>query len=303
MNNPVRERAYLDGLREPVLITAFNSYQKGGATGPSALAYALEQWDGKLVAELDADGYYINARMRPWIRRDGDRTYIDWPQNVVYRVEAPERSVLVLVGVEPSLNWREFVSAIGDFATRHGVTLAVNLRGAAASVPHTIRLPVKAIYSDPQLQERFGVPELEVQEGPADIGRVLTLHLAANGIPAVDLYALEPFYSAAMPDAEACLSLLQTLGSMFGLKVDTGRLSEAAEAQRRALDSVMEKSEQLRETVHALEQHALGRQGQGNTQLLTAGEAPESNLDPTEVLKDVEALLRSAGTDSDDASR
>ena len=37
-------------------------------------------------------GYYVDARMRPWVRRDGERTVIDWPSNSVYRVDAPART-------------------------------------------------------------------------------------------------------------------------------------------------------------------------------------------------------------------
>jgi hypothetical protein len=184
---PISEQSPMDELVDPVLVTAFSSQLKGGQTAPSALAYALEQWDARLVTEFDSDGYYVNARMRPWIRRDGDRTVVDWPQNVVYRVDAPERTVLVLIGVEPSLNWRGFVAEVGDFAARHNVGLAVNLKSVPATVPHTLEAPLKAIYSDSALQAEFQIPELEDQDGPADIGRVLNLHLASNGCRTVDI--------------------------------------------------------------------------------------------------------------------
>ena len=288
---PIKDQTNLQDLVDPVLLTAFTSEVKGGHTATSALAYALGQWNARLVAEFDADEYYINARMRPWLRRDGDKTVIDWPQNLVYRVDAPERTVLILVGVEPSLNWRRFVAKIGEFAAEHDVKLAVNIKSVPATVPHTLELPVRAIYSQPELQEKFAIAQLDDQDGPADIGRVLNLHLASQGIPAIDVYAMEPFYAAAMPDAEAGILLLRALEHAFDLPVDTSQLEQTAAAQRLAIDAVVERSEELRQTVHALEQRAQA------TALLAAPEAGPSDLDAAAVLDEAEEFLRSLRPD------
>ena len=285
---PINQNTNLQNLKDPVLITTFSSQLKGGQTAPSAIAYGLEQWDARLAAEIDTDDCYINARMRPWVRRDGDKTVLDWPQNVVYRVDGEDRSFLILVGVEPSLNWRSFVARIGEFASEHQVGLAVNLKSVPATVPHTLQAPIKAIYSDEAMVEQFGIEVMEDQEGPADIGRVLNLHLAEQGVPTIDVYAMEPFYATAIPDAEATLSLLRTLHSVFGLNVDTERLEQAALAQRQAIDAAVANSEQLRETVIALEERA-----GGNRPLLGAPEAPPQELDANEVLDEAESFLRS----------
>jgi predicted ATP-grasp superfamily ATP-dependent carboligase len=292
----VPEHAPLQDMTDPVLVTAFASQVKGGQTATSALAYALGQWDAKLFAELDSDGYYIDGEMRPWVRRDGDKTVIDWPQNLVYRIDASERTVLVLVGVEPNMNWRGFVADIAGFAERHNVSLAVNLKAVPATVPHTLQAPLKAIYSDAALQAQFGIEELDDQQGPADIGRVLNLQLASRGIPAVDVYAMEPFYASAIPDAEAGIGLLRALERTFDLPIDTDRLEQTAAAQRQAIDAVVEKSDQLRETVQALEQRAR------SAALLAAPEAPDTALDASAVVDEAEAFLRSLRADDDTAA-
>jgi predicted ATP-grasp superfamily ATP-dependent carboligase len=297
---PYTEQTHLDGMIEPVLITAFSSQLKGGQTATAALAYALEQWDGRLVAEFDTDQYYINARMRPWVRRDGDKTVIDWPQNVVYRVDAPDRTVLILVGVEPSMNWRQVVAEIGDFAVKHDVRLAINLKSVAATVPHTLQAPVKAIYSDAAMLEDFAIEELEDQDGFADIGRVLNLHLASNGCKTIDIYAMEPFYTAAIPDAEASISLLMQLQRLLRLPVDTERIDRTAAVQREAIDAAVASSEQLAETVHALEQRARSAGGVG--QALLAAPDAEGDLDAADVLNDAEEFLRSLRTGDDAAN-
>jgi predicted ATP-grasp superfamily ATP-dependent carboligase len=286
-NEPIRQNTNLQDLKDPILITTFASELKGGQTAPSAIAYALGQWDARLATEFEAEDCYIDSRMRPWVRRDGDKTVLDWPQNIVYRVEGEERSFLILVGVEPSLNWRGFVARIGEFAKEHQVGLAVNLKSVPATVPHTLQAPVKAIYSDEAMAEQFGIESLQDQEGPADIGRVLNLYLAEHGVPTIDVYAMEPFYAAAIPDAEAGLSLLHTMEDVFGLEVDTERMEQVALTKRQAIDAAVAGSEQLSEAVAGMEQRA------NNQRLLAAPEAPAQELDATEVLDDAEAFLRS----------
>ncbi len=295
-SQPISERTLIPDLKDPILLTAFSSQWKGGATAASALAYAVEHWDAEPVAEFEAKAYYNDALMRPWVRLEGDKPIVDWPQNVVYRVDGPDHSYLVLVGVEPSFNWREFVVSIGDFATRLGIRTAINLKSMPAMVPHTLDVPVRAIYSTPELIEEYGFRELKDKDGPGDIGRILNLHLASNGCRTIDLYASEPFYAAATPNAGAGLSLLRALKEGFNLAVDLERLREAAEMQRRAIDAAVSSSDQLRETVIALEQRAglAGDLGEGEPPSSIVSEAPENELEASEVLAEAEEILRAS---------
>ena len=289
-NVVVRERALLDDLREPILITAFSSMQKGGATAPAALGYALEQLEARPVAEIEAMDCYNFARMRPWVRRERDTTVVDWPRNVVYRYEAPEQTVLALVGVEPTLNWPGFVTAIADFAQRAGVETALNLKAVGAMVPHTSPSPVRAIYSQPDLIQQFGLPVLEEQEGPGDIGRILNLQLARGGCRTVDIYACEPFYSVSIPDAGASLALVETLQRIIGVDVDTRQLNEACEVQQRAIDVATKESQQLRETVEAVEHRARVAGLIDNPRLQLNKTNP---IEASEVLAEAESILGS----------
>jgi predicted ATP-grasp superfamily ATP-dependent carboligase len=289
-NVVVRERAFLDDLREPILITAFSSMQKGGATGPAALGYALEQLEARPVAEIDAMECYNFARMRPWVRREGETTVVDWPRNVVYRYEAPEQTVLALVGVEPTLNWPGFVSAIADFAQRAGVETAVNLKAVGAVVPHTSPSPLRAIYSQPDLISEFGVPVLDEQDGPGDIGRILNLQLAASGCRTVDVYACEPFYSTFAPDANASLALVKTVQRIIGAEIDSTDLEATRDMQRQAIDMATQQSQQLHETVHAVDQRAREAGFIDNPRL----QLNEPNaIEASDVLAEAESILGS----------
>ena len=291
-NVVVSEKALLDGLRKPILITAFSSMQKGGATAPAALGYALERLEARPVAEIDAMDCYNFARMRPWVRREGGNTVVDWPRNVVYRYEAPEQTVLALVGVEPTLNWPGFISSIAEFAQRAGVETAVNLKAVGAVVPHTSPSPLRAIYSHPDLMSQFEVPTLDEQDGPGDVGRILNLQLAHGGCRTVDIYACEPFYSASTPDASASLALVGTLQRIIGADIDSSDLEQARDIQRHAIDVATQQSQQLRETVHAVEQRALeaGFIDSGRLQLNEASAAVDL-LDASDVLREAESIF------------
>jgi hypothetical protein len=292
----VRERNIIRDLKEPILLTAFSSREKGGATAASALAYAVAEWQAQPVADFDAEACYHDARMRPWVRHEGDKTVVDWPENIIYRVDAPNHSYLVLIGVEPSLNWRQYVASIGDFATSLGVRTAVNLKSVPAMVPHTFDAPLRAIYSSPELKEEYGFHELEDKEGPGDIGRILNLHLASIGCRTIDLYAMEPFYAPGIPNAAASLSLLRALKDGFDLTVDVESVMQAAELQREAIDAAVSSSEPLRETVSAMERRPglAGDSAEGEPPLALDGRAPQSELEASDVLNEAEEILRSS---------
>jgi hypothetical protein len=234
--------------------------------------------------------------MRPWVRHEGDKTVVDWPENIIYRVDAPNHSYLVLIGVEPSLNWRQYVASIGDFATSLGVRTAVNLKSVPAMVPHTFDAPLRAIYSSPELKEEYGFHELEDKEGPGDIGRILNLHLASIGCRTIDLYAMEPFYAPGIPNAAASLSLLRALKDGFDLTVDVESVMQAAELQREAIDAAVSSSEPLRETVSAMERRPglAGDSAEGEPPLALDGRAPQSELEASDVLNEAEEILRSS---------
>lgn len=288
MNGFVHERAILGDLKDPVLIAAFATPTKAGSTAASALNYLAQQWRARPVAEFEAERLYSYARVRPQLvtAEDGTRS-LQWPSNTVYLAEpeGADRSFLLLIGVEPSFGWQDLIGRIESFCQRAGVTLAVMLHAAPASVSHRQeQTPVAAVYGSQELQASFGLPATVFHDGPMSFGAVLSLHLNAAGIGTVDLIALEPFYTPGLPDARAAIALVRILDRQFGTTTPLDSLREMADNQREVYDRAVASSEQLTSLAASLDKAA------GGPMLLQGEQAP---LSLSEVMEEVEHILGS----------
>jgi predicted ATP-grasp superfamily ATP-dependent carboligase len=285
MTGSVSERAILGSLKEPVLIAAFATPTKGGSTAASALRYLVDQWEAEAVTEFAAEALYSNARIRPQLVtfEDGQRM-LQWPTNTVYLAE-PEglgRSLLLLIGVEPSFGWQDFIGTIQDFCRRNQIGSAIMLHSAPAGVSHRREARITAVYGSPELQSSFGLPATAFNDGPHCFGSVLSMNLNAQGMKTTDLIALEPFYTPGLPDANAALGLVRALDRHFGTKTETDSLVSTANEQRQAYEAAIAGSEHLREMADRLDQR-------DEPALLDSGEAAEINFD--EVLDEVGRIL------------
>ncbi|MGE0057997.1 MAG: PAC2 family protein [Dehalococcoidia bacterium] len=257
MSGSVSERAILSNLKDPVLIAAFATPTKGGSTAASAVSYLAQQWGAEPVLEFAAEHLYSNARIRPQLQtlEDGQRM-LQWPTNTVYlaRPEGIERSLLLLVGVEPSIGWQDLIDTIQAFCRRNSVQTAILLHSAPASVSHRQDIAVTAVYGSPDLQASFGLPATAFHDGPQSFGTVLSMHLNALGIATADLIALEPFYTPGLPDAGAALALVRALDRYLGTKTVVESLVSTADQQRQAYDMAIADSEHLKALAEQLEQ-------------------------------------------------
>src|SRR4051794_15008983 len=98
----IQERVVLRDLNDPILIMAFASPSKAGATAPWAVSQVANHLGAELVAEFEAGDFYNYSQLRPQIRVDGGQPQLEWPRNAIYQMTTEEgRSVLVFIGVEP----------------------------------------------------------------------------------------------------------------------------------------------------------------------------------------------------------
>lgn len=296
MTEPIRERVVLPQLKDPVLVSAFTAAHKGGTTATAALGFLLSEWNAQQIAEFDAEDCYNYARLRPQVTRIDGQTTVSWPINAVYLATPPDsdRSFLFLVGIEPSLKWRGFAEAVAQFALRAGVRTAISMRALPGSVPHTQPSVVHAVYSQPELAEQYGLPLMEMSEYGLDIGGLINLTLQDLGCQTIDLFAVEPFYAAAIPDAKAGLALLEALGKPFGLAISNEQLAAMAHTQYEAIEAAVASSEQAQAVVRAIEGRAVATM-ESESQVYPS--LPAGNLTPIQdgdaeaAVAEVESLL------------
>ena len=121
-------------LRHPTLVFAFEGWNDAGEAASTAARLIVSQRDGDRFGWVDAEEYFVFTETRPIVKpaRKGRRRQIIWPTvdffTCVDPSDTPEaRDLIVVLGTEPDLRWRQFADIVLDVARRIGVELVVEI--------------------------------------------------------------------------------------------------------------------------------------------------------------------------------
>jgi len=233
---------------------AMEGWIDAGLGGGAAMAALLSGMKTELLATFDDDALIDHRARRPVMRiRNGVNTGLTWPEIVLrWGTDASGRSVITLSGPEPDLRWRQFTTEVVALAGRLGVELVVGLGAFPAPVPHTrpVRLAATATTSELAQPVGFLAATIDV---PAGIQGSLERGFADASIPAVGIWARVPHYVAAMPYPAASAALLDQLGDVAGLTVDSSALRQAATVTFDQIQQLIANSEEHTAMVRQLE--------------------------------------------------
>ncbi len=296
MSTLVRYEAELPdpaALRDPLLIAGFGG--SWGTSAAEALSGLVETWEAEPLASIDSQPFFDFTVRRPRVRvadgegaAPGTRT-IDWPVNEFYlaRPEGAERDLVLLVGAEPQLRWREFIGAAIEVMERVGVHDSLMLGAYRAATPHSRPLPVQLYSRDAALAARFGlVPLLWSYEGPAGISTPLAVACEERGWGSSSLLTAAPFYVAVEPHPFAARALTSALGEGLGAAVDLSVYDDQIRELYDEAEDARHRSDQFARFVETLEQDYDDTHPALDS--IDMGEAPPA----PEVVEDVEAFLR-----------
>src|SRR5262245_3687107 len=132
-------------LDRATLVLAFSGWMDGGDVSTGTVQRLVDLLGARPVAEIDPEPFYLynfpgsmelTALFRPPIKiADGVVTAIDLPANTFYCHE-PANLVLFL-GKEPNLRWREFGDCVIALARKAGVRRVLFVGSFGGTVPHT----------------------------------------------------------------------------------------------------------------------------------------------------------------------
>lgn len=244
-------------LHDAVLVAAFEGWNDAGDAASAALEHLLHVWDAHEIAALDPEGFYDFQVNRPTVRIVEGRREIRWPGVRLHVAAATSmgRPAVLVLGHEPSTNWRGFTGQLIDAAGRLGVTTIVTLGALLADVPHTRPIPVSTTSDDATLRERHAVLSSDY-EGPTGIVGVLSDAARRAGIPALSCWAVVPHYAGGPPSPKATVALLHRLEQLFEVSIPLGELVEQASAWERGVDELAEADDEVAEYVRTLESAA-----------------------------------------------
>lgn len=241
-------------LHRPVLILAMEGWIDAGLGAAGALATLLAGITTEVFATFDSDELIDQRARRPVLRvENGVNTALTWPEITLQVGENGDRSVVVLSGPEPDIRWKQFTREVVAVAQRLGIELVVGLGAFPAPVPHTRPVRLVATATTKELADVVGYLPASI-DVPAGIQASLERGFAEASMPAVGIWARVPHYAAGMPYPAASEALLDKLGELTGIVVDTSELHSAAATTLSQLDQLIAGSGEHTAMVRQLEQ-------------------------------------------------
>lgn len=268
-------------LESPPLILGLEGWIDAGLGANGAASALLDNHDTSLVATFDTDRLLDHRARRPSMTlHDGIIEELRWPKlELRSGLDNAGNGMLLLVGAEPDHCWHSFTDAVVNLALELGASMVVGLGAYPAPVPHTRPVQLSCTASTEELASRIGFlrGSLEV---PAGVQAAIELEADENGIPAVGAWAQVPHYAAAMPYPAASLALVEAVGELTGLQLNTGSLADEAAATLTRINELIEGNDEHATMVHALEMQ------------VDAAPSPEDLPSGDELAAELERFLR-----------
>lgn len=284
-------------LRHPVLVAAFTGWNDAGDAATDAIERLTVQYGAEQIGYVDPEVHVDFQALRPTVVIvDGVTREIRWPGTRILAARLPEssRDLVLVLGPEPHLRWREYCDAILEVVGELGCELAVTFGSLLADAPHSRPVRMTGSTTEPALMERLGMTRSRY-EGPTGIVGVLHDVLRSSGVPSASLWAPVPHYVASPPNPPAQVALLEGLASLAEIPIDTGELRVQSAAWRARIDAFVADDEDLREYVARLEAQRAEEDDRGELDrpLDEGGELPSGDA----LAAELEEFLREQGLD------
>jgi len=255
--NPLIIHRQPEGLRRPVLITAFSGWNDAAESATTAARYLGTAFGAEKFAEIDPEEFYHFGLTRPYVRyKAGSETEreIVWPTTDFSVARAPglSRDLIIAVAGEPHLKWRTYCEAILELAKRCDVSLVLTLGALLAEVPHTRPIRISGGASDPELAARLGV-KASRYEGPTGIVGVLNTACRDQGLATASVWANVPHYISGIENPKAALAIVQRVLMLLNAEADLTDLEDATKQFEQNLSEIVAQNAKIKAYVAKLE--------------------------------------------------
>ena len=142
----------------------------------------------------------------------------------IWSTSLPGTDVILVLGPEPALKWREFCEQIVAIAQRFSAAMGLTIGALLADVPHTRPTQIIGSATDDALIDRFDLSRSRY-EGPTGIIGVLHDALSRSGLATASLWAAVPGYASQLQSPRAAMALVERACSMMGTPAPLVRLA------------------------------------------------------------------------------
>ena len=274
-----------------MLLAAFEGWNDAGDAASSAVRWLADRHGAEQVGIIESEEFFDFTSTRPLVERDDDGVRrLVWPDTEIWAaVTDSGRDLLFLIGHEPQTRWRTFCRAVQQLAEELDVSMVVTLGALLSDIPHTRPTVVSATSEDPELVHRLDLVR-STYEGPTGIVGVLGSTLNNAGVAAASIWASVPTYVSGAPSPKATLALIERTCELLGINVATTDLEIASAAYIRQINELVAADEDTAAFVADLEEAADDTHPEGDDDF--EGAAPLTEVDPRELVEEVEKFLR-----------
>ncbi|MHB8900737.1 MAG: PAC2 family protein [Thermoguttaceae bacterium] len=252
----------LPALQGGTLVLAFSGWMDGGDVSTGTVERLVDLLGARPFADIDPEPFYIYNFPGPMEVASMFRPHVEISAGLVQKIRMPQNrfwcyepgNLILFVGKEPNLHWRDFGRCIFELAVRAGVQRILFVGSFGGSVPHTREPRLFVSCTDAQILtelERFGL-RLSEYEGPGSFTSYLMASAASEGIAMASLMAEIPGYlQGANPLCIA--SVTRHLAKILHLPLDSDALRFVSTEWELQVSSIVEQDEELAVEVRRLE--------------------------------------------------
>lgn len=242
------------------LVIAFEGWNDAAEAATQAVKMIAEEIEADTVQSIDPEEYCEFHYARPQVVFDeaGDRQ-IRWPATELM-VPSPEvvaarpelANLFIMLGIEPSLKWRAFLSEVLEIIEDRDIQAVVFVGSMIADVPHTRPIQVLTFSQHEEVRMQFDIEKSDY-EGSVGILTVISQALEEMNVPTVNLWAQVPAYVHQSPSPKVTLALLTEIERFLKVQFDHGTLADEAFAWERGIDEIAEADEDMTGYIQQLE--------------------------------------------------
>ncbi len=249
-------------LNAGTLVLAFSGWMDGGDVSTGTVRRLVYLLQAESFAEIDPEPFYIynfpgsmeiTALFRPpVVVEEGLVKSLEMPTNVFFAHE-PANLVLFL-GKEPNLRWREFGECIVGLAHQVGIRRILFIGSFGGTVPHTREPRLFVSASDGELladMERFGFRR-SGYSGPGSFTSYLMTQAKSAGLEMISLAAEIPGYLQGT-NPLSIEAVTRRLAKILKLSLDSASLRSASTEWELEVSSAIEQNPELAQKVRELE--------------------------------------------------
>ena len=251
-------------LRRPYLLIGLGGWPDAGNVSTYSVSYLKDKLECSKFGEIEPSGFYYYAFRRPAVKiKAGLTRSYRLPRNELFYWNNKEgaHDLVVLLGVEPDLNWPTYVESILRISKDLNVQRIYAIGGVADRVPHTVETPVTASVSSQNLADEVTRQGMDLTEyaGPSSVHSLIVHECSKAGIEVISVWGHTPLY-VKKKNSKAAYHVLRKVTKMMEITVDLDDLIREGERLNKRLDREAERNPQLRGLVESLDaEYSLSR--------------------------------------------